>query len=74
MAQKVFKTGNSLAVTIPSGFVASVGIRAGDEVKASEVREKGRIIYQFSGSQQLPLDEVFFVRKKRSTRKKGKNK
>lgn len=65
MAQKVFKTGNSLAVTIPAGFISSVGVRSGDKVQVREEREKGRITYQFLGAQQLPLDEVFFSRAKR---------
>lgn len=69
MAQKVFKTGNSLAVTIPADFANSVGVRAGDKVQASQERTKARIVYQFSGAQQLPLDEVFFSKRKRKKKK-----
>lgn len=65
MAQKVFKTGNSLAVTLPAGFVSSVGIRAGDQVRVKEEPEKSRLVYQFSATTQLPLDEVFFAHRKR---------
>jgi putative addiction module antidote len=32
MAQKIIKVGNSLAVTIPRGFVKKAGWKAGDEV------------------------------------------
>ncbi|MAG59911.1 hypothetical protein CMO96_03940 [Candidatus Woesebacteria bacterium] len=70
MTQKVFRTGNSLAVTIPAGFSSSVGVRPGDKVNVREDKEKGRIVYQFSGAQQLPLDEVFFKHKKRKNRVK----
>lgn len=65
MSQKAFKTGNSLAVTIPSGFVSSVGVKPGDSVRVREERDKARVVYQFSGTHQLPLDEVIFSRKKK---------
>lgn len=64
MSQKVIKTGNSLAVTIPSEFVKLVGIRAGDEVKLEVESEKAKITYVFSGMQQLPLSETFLKVKK----------
>lgn len=59
MSQKVFRTGNSLAVTIPSGFVAVVGVKAGDKVNAKEIRERAKIILEFSGNRQLLLDTSF---------------
>ncbi len=57
MIQKVIKTGNSLAVTIPSDFVKSVGIRSGDQTKVKLEPELGSITYFFSGAKQLPLLE-----------------
>lgn len=60
MVQKVFRTGNSLAVTIPSRFVVAVGIKSGDNVKVREEKEKGRLVYQFAGSHQLALDDNLF--------------
>lgn len=57
MAQKVIKTGNSLAVTIPSWFVKDSGIKAGDDVKVRLEPEKNRVIYNFAGTKQLPLLE-----------------
>lgn len=68
MAQKVIKTGNSAAVTIPAYFARDLGIRIGDEVKVNLDPEKGRIIYYFSGAKQLPLSENFLRRKKRKKR------
>ncbi len=65
MVQKVFRTGNSLAVTIPSRFVMAVGIKSGDYVKLREEKEKGRLVYQFAESRQLALDEKFFKTRKR---------
>lgn len=59
MAQKVIKTGNSLAVTIPADFVKMVGIRAGDQVKADLKPDKGIAVFSFSGAKQLPLLENF---------------
>lgn len=65
MAQKVIKTGNSAALTIPSEFVKDLGIRIGDPVKTILEKDKGRIIYHFSGVKQLPLSENFLHRKKK---------
>jgi len=71
MAQKVIKTGNSKAVTIPSSFVKDVGIKIGDPVKVQMDKEEGRITYIFSGVKQLPLSENFLKRisKRRRTKK-----
>lgn len=64
MTQKVIRTGNSLAVTIPSEFVRSIGIRASDTVKVEIEQDKGRITYHFSGAKQLPLSDNFLKLKK----------
>jgi len=64
MRQKVIKTGNSLAVTIPAGFAQVVGIKAGDEVKLELKLDKAQAIYSFSGHKQLPLLENWFKKKK----------
>lgn len=66
MTQKVIKTGNSLAVTIPSELVKVIGIRAGDEVKLEVESGQAKISYSFLGMQQLPLSESFLkVKSKR---------
>lgn len=64
MTQKVIRTGNSLAVTIPSEFVKLVGVRPSDHVKVEAEPTKGRITYYFSGAKQLPLSENFLKFKK----------
>lgn len=55
MVQKVIKTGNSIALTIPSWFAKNTGIKIGDKVKVSPQAERNRIIYYFSGNKQLSL-------------------
>lgn len=52
------KVGNSIGVTVPSGFVKSVGVVPGSEVKVKAIPEKGRVIYTFNGICQLPLSDV----------------
>lgn len=65
MAQKVIRTGNSVAVTIPSDFVKDLGIRVGDPVKVKLEKDKGRITFSFAGAKQLPLAESFLHQKRR---------
>lgn len=62
MVQKVIRTGNSLAVTIPSDFVKSVGIRAGDTVRVKAEPDSGIVTCSFTGAKQLLLSE--FILKK----------
>ena len=53
--QKVFRTGNSIAVVIPAKFAQVVGIHSGDRVKVITKPEVSRITIVFEGSGQLPL-------------------
>ena len=68
MSQKVFKTGNSLAVTIPADFARSVGIRPGDLVKASVKSENGELLFVFSGAKQLTLLDNITLKRKNKVR------
>ena len=62
--QRVMRTGNSLAVTIPASFVSVAGVRAGDRVQVKLWPDKGRVTYSFFGAKQLPLPgEIFDSRK-----------
>jgi antitoxin component of MazEF toxin-antitoxin module len=63
--QKIIRTGNSLAVTIPSEFVKTVGIKAGQDVLTKIEPETGRVICSFKGTKQLPLSQSFIKRKKK---------
>jgi antitoxin component of MazEF toxin-antitoxin module len=69
MAQKVIKTGNSAAVTLPADFVKDLGIRIGDPVKVKLDPENNKVVYIFSGTKQLLLSESF-LKKKRLKKKK----
>jgi antitoxin component of MazEF toxin-antitoxin module len=53
--QKIIRTGNSLAVTIPSFLAKSVGIKAGQGVLVKIEPDKGKMICSFSGNTQLSL-------------------
>jgi len=62
---KIFRTGNSLAVTVPSRFVQALGLKSGDTVRVESWVEKGKVIYQFSGARQLPLVEDLISHKRK---------
>jgi len=64
MPQKVIKTGNSAAVTIPANFIKDLGIHIGDSVKVKLDPENNKIVYLFSGTKQLLLSENFIKRKR----------
>ncbi len=55
MQQKVIKTGNSLAVTIPSQFAKILGVRPGLLVDSHPDVAAGVLTLVFPGSAQLPL-------------------
>jgi antitoxin component of MazEF toxin-antitoxin module len=55
MTQKVIKTGNSIAVTIPAEFAKKTGIESGDPVKITTHPASGSITYTFINFRQLPL-------------------
>lgn len=63
--QKVLRTGNSLAVVIPAGFIKILGIRAHDQVRIITKPEKGKLVVEFKGSKQLPLGISSKVDKRR---------
>jgi antitoxin component of MazEF toxin-antitoxin module len=68
--QKVIKTGNSAAVTIPSDFFRAVGVKIGDRVNVEVSPETGKVIYSFKGTKQLPLSQNFLQRTRRLRFKK----
>lgn len=47
--RKVIKTGNSLAITIPSGTIKDFGIKEGDPAIAKINKSKSSITFVFSG-------------------------
>ena len=46
-SRRVIKTGNSLAVTIPSRFAKEMGIGPGDEVEVKVSVNKTRVVVKF---------------------------
>ena len=64
MSQKIIKTGNSLAVVVPSDFVNTVGVKPGQDVEVKIVPETGQVVYTFSGSKQLSITNHLKVRKR----------
>jgi antitoxin component of MazEF toxin-antitoxin module len=49
ISRKVIKTGNSLAITIPSQSIKDFNIKEGDIVLLNVNKTKARISYTFSG-------------------------
>lgn len=47
MKRKIIKTGNSLAVTIPSGFAKEMGVNIGDEAELKIDIQKSEMRVQF---------------------------
>ena len=56
MTQKIIKTGNSAAVTIPVEFFDALSLRYGDRVEAKMNYQKGTITFKFLNGRQLPLN------------------
>jgi antitoxin component of MazEF toxin-antitoxin module len=55
LTESIVKSGNSLAVVVPSEFVRKLGIRPKDRVKLAIDPVKGKITYTFMNLRQLPL-------------------
>jgi len=60
LKQKIFKTGNSLALTVPAAFVQMVGVKCGQEAEAVIDPGKGKLTFKFFGNRQLPLSQNLF--------------
>lgn len=65
MSQKIIRTGNSLAVVVPSRFVKNVGIKAGQDVEVNIVPEEGKVVYTFTGAKQLSISNHLITGKKK---------
>ena len=55
MAEKIIKTGNSAAVTIPAKFMKDLNLKIGDPVKVKIDYVRGEITFFFPGARQLQL-------------------
>ena len=56
--QKIIKTGNSAAVTIPSEMLKSLNLQVGDRAEAKMSFAEGSITYTFPEIRQLRLEEA----------------
>lgn len=57
MTQKIIKTGNSAAVTIPFEVMRALNLKIGDEAKAKTDFEKGAVTFTFLQIRQLRLGQ-----------------
>jgi len=57
-SQKIIKTGNSAAVTVPSEMLKSLNLQIGDKAEALMDLAKGAITYTFPEIRQLRLEEM----------------
>lgn len=53
--QKIIKAGNSLAITLPSHLVKTLGLRASDPVTVTISLDQTEISYRFDSARQLSL-------------------
>lgn len=65
MTQKIIKTGNSAAVTIPAEILRSLNLQIGDKAEAKMNFEEGSITYIFPEIRQLRLEEAKRTRRKK---------
>jgi putative addiction module antidote len=59
MGRKIFKTGNSLVVTLPRESIETLGLHEGSEVSVAVDRERGRIIIEPVTSPVADIDPEF---------------
>ena len=59
MVRKIFKTGNSLVVSLPKESIQLLGLHEGSEVSVSVNQEDGHIIIEPATSSLAEIDEIF---------------
>ena len=59
MVRKIYKTGNSLVITLPKESIQILGLREGSEVSVVVDQEQGRIIIEPAGPQRTAIDPIF---------------
>lgn len=57
MTQKIIKTGNSAAVTIPAEIMQSLNLQIGDRAQATMDYRRGSVTFVFPEIRQLRLEE-----------------
>lgn len=59
MARKIFRSGNSLAVTLPPDALARLGIVEGSEVEVTEDPERGALLVTPAEAELADIDPEF---------------
>lgn len=59
MVRKIFKTGNSLVVSLPKESIQSLGLQEGSEVNIAVNKEDGTVIIQPIKPPLAEIDEAF---------------
>ncbi len=59
MVRKIFKTGNSLVISLPKGSIESLGLSEGSEVTVAVLQAEGRIVIEPVAPQLAGIDVTF---------------
>ena len=59
MVRKIFKTGNSLVVSLPKESIRQLGLQEGSEVSVTVEAEEGRLIVKPMKEQIAAIDPAF---------------
>jgi len=59
MVRKIFKSGNSLVISLPKETIQSVGLQEGSEVTIAVNEADGTVIVEPVKTQLAPIDETF---------------
>lgn len=59
MVRKIFKTGNSLVISLPKESMKQLGLHEGSEVSVAVDQEHGQIIIQPAAPTLAGIDETF---------------
>lgn len=59
MVRKIFKTGNSLVISLPKESIQLLGLHEGSEVSVAVDQEEGRIVIEPAASSLADIDETF---------------
>jgi putative addiction module antidote len=59
MIRKVFKTGNSLVISLPKESLLLLGLQEGSEVNVAVDQDEGRIIIEQASTPLVDIDAAF---------------
>ena len=59
MVRKIFKTGNSLVISLPKEAIESLGLGEGSEVNVAVLQAEGRIIIEPVSPHLVGIDAAF---------------